>query len=240
VTCDYAPEITGQRIMVIMAHPDDAEFTVAGIVAKWVRRGKDVYYVVCTNGDKGSDDPQMTPQRLAEVRRREQMEAARILGVKEVVFLGYEDGYLQPTLDLRRDISRAIRRFKPQVAMCPDPTTFYTGQHYVNHPDHRATGEAALAAIFPSARDRLAFPELLLEGLEPHKVKELFLWGSQQPDRWFDISDTMDLKLAALAAHKSQVDIDEVAVRVRERSAIAGEAIGAKYAEAFRYIVLPG
>ena len=226
--------------MAIMAHPDDAEFNVAGIVAKWAKRGKDVFYVVCTNGDKGSDDPQMTPQQLTEIRKREQIDAAHILGVKEVVFLGYEDGYLQPSLDLRRDIARVIRRFKPDVAMCPDPTTFYVAQRYVNHPDHRAVGEAALAAIFPAARDRLTFPELLLEGLEPHKVKELYMWGSLHPDKWFDITDVIDIKLAALAAHKSQLSIEEVEAHVRERSSIAGEAIGVKYAEAFKFIALPG
>ncbi|MCL5959282.1 MAG: PIG-L family deacetylase [Chloroflexi bacterium] len=239
-TTDSQPEVTGNRIMVIMAHPDDGEFSSAGTLAKWIKRGKEVIYVVCTNGNKGSDDLQMTPQRLAQIRKEEQEEAARILGVKEVVFLGWEDGYLRPTLTLRRDISRAIRRYKPDVAMCPDPATFYTGQGYVNHPDHRATGEAALAAIFPAARDRLTFPELLVEGLEPHKVKELLMWGTLSPDKWFDITETIDIKLAALRAHRSQVSGKEFELHVRERSAMAGEGIGVKYAEAFRYIALPG
>jgi len=225
--------------MAIMAHADDGEFGAAGTLATWIQEGREVVYVVCTNGNKGSDDPDMTAAKLAETRMMEQQEAARVLGVKEVVFLGYEDGYLQPTLDLRRDISRAIRRYKPDIAMCPDPTTFYIAQRYVNHPDHRAVGEAALAAIFPAARDRLTFPELLLEGLNPHNVRHLLMWGTLDPDTWFDITGTVDRKLAALRAHKSQVSGKGFEAHVRERCALAGQTVGVTYAEAFRYVALP-
>jgi LmbE family N-acetylglucosaminyl deacetylase len=224
----------------MIAHADDAEFGAAGTIAKWVREGKDVFYVVATNGNKGSGDPNMTHEELARIRQREQMAACKVLGVKDIVFLGYPDGELVPTLQLRRDLTREIRRFKPDIALVPDPTTYYFGNQYVNHPDHRAIGEAALGAIFPSARDRLTFAELLADGFEPWKVKELYLTLNTTPDVWVDITDTMDVKLAALREHGSQMgDMVEMEKRVKERAEFAAQGHDMKYAESFKKMVLP-
>ena len=231
-------EETG-RVMVITAHPDDAEFTVAGTVAKWAREGKTVIYVICTDGSRGSNDPEVRPEHLVAIRRAEQEAAARILGVEEIVFLGYEDGSLQPTLALRRDLTRAIRRYRPDVVVCPDPTVRYYGDSYLNHPDHRAAGDAALDAVFPSARTRHIFPELLAEGLEPHKVREVLIRGALSPNLWVDISDTIELKIAALREHESQVGRLqgwEERVRARAQQEAAGQDM--TYAESFRRIIL--
>lgn len=223
----------------IIAHADDAEFGSAGTIARWVKQGVEVTYVVVTNGNKGSADPEMTPEALAALREKEQRAACNVLGVKNVVFLGYQDGELVPSLELRRNLTREVRRYKPDVAMVPDPTTWYFGNTYINHPDHRAVGEAALAAIFPSARDRLTFPELLVEGFEPHKVREVYLSFSMNADTWVDITDTMDTKLAALREHRSQLpDMDEIDKNVRERAIAMAEGREMKYAEAYKKMVL--
>jgi len=224
---------------VIIAHADDAEFGSAGTIARWVKQGVEVTYVVVTNGNKGSADPEMTPEALAALREKEQRAACNVLGVKNVVFLGYQDGELVPSLELRRNLTREVRRYKPDVAMVPDPTTWYFGNTYINHPDHRAVGEAALAAIFPSARDRLTFPELLVEGFEPHMVREVYLSFSMNADTWVDITDTMDTKLAALREHRSQLpDMDEIDKNVRERAIAMAEGREMKYAEAYKKMVL--
>ena len=228
-----------ERVMVITAHPDDAEFTVAGTVARWVREGKTVIYVICTDGSRGSNDPKVRPEQLVTIRRAEQEAAARILGVEEIVYLGYEDGTLQHTLALRRDLTREIRRYRPDIVVCPDPTVRYYGDGYLNHPDHRAAGDAALDAVFPSARTRYIFPELLSEGLEPHKVREVYIRGALSPNFWVDISDTIGLKIAALKKHESQVGrIQGWEERVRDRA--RGEATGQDmtYAESFKRIIL--
>jgi len=225
--------------VVITAHPDDAEFTVAGTVARWVREGKTVVYVICTDGSRGSNDPQVRPEHLVAIRRAEQEAAARILGVEEIVFLGYEDGSLEPTLALRRDLTRAIRRYRPDIVVCPDPTVRYYGDTYLNHPDHRAAGDAALDAVFPSAGTRYIFPELLAEGLEPHKVREVYIRGAVSPNLWVDISDTIELKIAALKKHESQVSRVqgwEERVRVRTQQAAVGQDM--TYAETFKRIIL--
>ncbi|MDA8217423.1 MAG: PIG-L family deacetylase, partial [Dehalococcoidales bacterium] len=186
------------RAMVIVAHPDDAEFGVAGTVAKWTRRGTTFVYVICTDGSKGTDDPALTPERLVPLRKVEQRAAAKVLGVEEVVFLDHEDGTLQPTLELRRDISRQIRLHKPDAVFCPDPTSRFMRGDYINHPDHRAAGEAALCSIFPDARNRWMFMELLDEGLEPFVVHDVFLTSSLAPDTWIDIEEAVETKMEAL------------------------------------------
>ena len=150
-----------RRGMVVMAHPDDAEWGCAGTVAKWCAEGWDVVYVLCTDGSKGSSDPDMTGERLVKIREKEQREAGKVLGLQEVVFLGYPDSYLEPTLELRRDIAREIRRYKPDVVIVGSPSRDTEAGYYVGHPDHFAAGEAALCAVFPTARDRMTFPELL-------------------------------------------------------------------------------
>jgi LmbE family N-acetylglucosaminyl deacetylase len=196
---------TPARAMVIMAHPDDAEFGVAGTVAKWTAAGSEVVFVLGTSGDKGSDNPEMTPEKLMETREREQRAAASVLGVKTVEFLRFRDAELVPDLNLRLAITRMIRKYKPDAVICQDPTFRWGGQEYINHPDHSAMGEATLAAIFPSARDRLTFPQLLAEGLEPHKVVEVFVGMSKESDYWIDITESFQTKLKALKEHKSQI-----------------------------------
>jgi len=184
------------RVMVIAAHPDDEEFTVAGTLARWIQAGAEAITVVCTDGSRGCNDPHCRPAELIPIRRREQEAASAALGVRRVIFLDYEDGTLQPTLDLRRDLTREIRRFRPDTVVCGDPTVRFYGPGYLNHPDHRAAADAALDAVFPSAGTRWIFPELLAEqeGLEPHDVSVVYLWGAGEPDTWVDITDTIDLK----------------------------------------------
>jgi LmbE family N-acetylglucosaminyl deacetylase len=191
--------------MVIFAHPDDAEFVTAGTSAVWAEQGCEVTYLSATSGDKGTSDPDIPTAKLIEMREQEQCNAAEILGVKHVEFLRYEDATLVADLDLRLAITRMIRKYKPEAIICQDPTTRYVGQEYIQHPDHIAMGEAALAAIFPSARDHLTFPQLLQEGYEPHKAKYVFLAGSDAPDVWIDTTSVFEKKVAALKAHLSQM-----------------------------------
>jgi LmbE family N-acetylglucosaminyl deacetylase len=226
------------RILVIVAHPDDAEFGCGGAVARWVAEGHEVFYCVATNGNRGSDDPAMLPERLAAIREAEQRAAARVLGVTDLVFLGYPDGELEDTRDARRDVVRAIRRFRPDRIVTQNP--FPTLNPYSAHRDHRHAGRLALDAIYPYARDPLHFPELLAERWQPHKVREAYVMGYPEPDVMVDITATMERKLAALRCHASQIrDIAGVEARVRERAAELGKPHGYTYAEAFRLIELP-
>jgi LmbE family N-acetylglucosaminyl deacetylase len=227
-----------QRVMVVFAHPDDAEFGSAGTAARLVKDGKEVFYVVTTDGSKGSSDPTMSPEKLIATRQEEQCEAARIIGVSQVSFLGFPDGMLQPTLELRKAITACIRRFKPDVVIAQNPTRDLTMSVFVQHPDHLATGEATLAAIYPTARDRMTFPDLLAQGLEPHAVREVWIAGTGAPDHFVDISGTIEIKTQALAAHSSQVKAETVN-RMPERAQQLGEPQGIPYAEAYRRIRLP-
>lgn len=238
---DTSDEPTGpKKIAVIMAHPDDAEFICAGTIARWAEEGNEVVYVLLTSGDKGSDDPEMTPEKLVATREAEQLAAAKVLGVKDVTFLKYPDAYLEPDLELRKTLVRHIRRLKPDVVVCQDPTVRWADKSYINHPDHRAAGEATLAATFPSARDRLTFPDLLEEGLEPHKVREIYLAGAQDPDTAIDITAQMEKKIASLRAHASQVGEFEFEPMVREWATETAKKFPGhgKYAESFRYFKL--
>ncbi len=194
-------EMSSVHAMVVSPHADDAEFGVAGTVARWTRESKDVVYVICTDGSKGTDDRDMKPETLAGIREAEQREAARVVGVDEVVFLGYPDQGLEDTSEFRKDLVRQIRKYRPKVVVTTDPY-----RRYVWHRDHRITGQVALDAVFPFARNHLAYPDLLEEGLEPHKVDEMLFWGAEDVNCRFDISDTFDLKIEALRCHKSQVD----------------------------------
>jgi LmbE family N-acetylglucosaminyl deacetylase len=222
--------------MVIVAHPDDPEFYCGGTIACWVREGVEVAYLILTNGNKGSSDPTQTPERLAELRAGEQEQAANILGVKTIVFVGEPDGELQPSLAVRKKVVREIRRYRPDWVVCPDPATYYFDTTYVNHPDHRATGVVALEALFPAARNRMYHPELLLEGLEPHAVNDIFLTGTVQPNRWVDVSDTIELKIEAIKAHASQINDPEVFDRVRQRAQDVDQYGRSVYREAFHYL----
>ncbi|MSQ40277.1 MAG: PIG-L family deacetylase [Dehalococcoidia bacterium] len=229
-----------ERAMVVIAHPDDAEFMAAGTVATWTRQGKQVVYVVCTNGDKGSSDPEMVPARLATIREAEQRAACAALGVSDVVFLEYPDQYLQNTLELRRDIARQIRRFRPDVVICQDPVRHLTGR-FLNHPDHRNAGDATLDAVFPSARDYHAFPELIAEGFMPHKALQVLvgMGGGDEANLWIDISESIDQKIEAVRQHKSQfTNTDGLEERVKEGARRTAGERGMQYAEAFRYLRL--
>lgn len=211
------------RALVVLAHPDDPEFLVGGTIATWTAAGWEVAYLICTDGSAGSEDPTMTGARLSALRQEEQRVAAEALGAGPVEFLHYPDGQLQHTLDLRREIARAVRRFRPARVVCFDPTTRWFPD-YVNHPDHYISGEAALAGVFPAARERMAFPELLDEGLEPHKVMEIWLTATSQPNHWEDISATLERKIDAMCRHVSQVgDGAEVRETLRRRAADAGQ-----------------
>jgi LmbE family N-acetylglucosaminyl deacetylase len=224
--------------MVVAAHPDDAEFGCGGSVAKWVKEGKEVTYVILTNGDKGSGDRAMTSDRLAKIREEEQRNAARALGVERVRFLGYPDGELEDTREVRRDVTAEIRRWRPDLLVTQNPSR--TFNLYASHRDHRIAGGVALDCVYPLARDHLSFPELLARGLEPHKVREVYLMWWENPEVVVDIGDTMDLKLKALACHASQMgDFAAVEARVRERAAEAGKARGFAYAETFNRIAIP-
>ncbi len=228
-----------ERVLVVMAHPDDPEFACGGTIARWVREGKYVGYVLITSGDKGSDDPTMTRERLMDIRENEQRAAARVLGVHEVHFLRYPDGELYPTMELRRDIVYHIRRFRPDILVCQDPTAYYFGDYYINHPDHRAAGEAALAAVFPLARDHLNFPEHLEQGLPPHKVPVVYIATTPNPTTWVDITDFLDIKLEAILQHKSQVKDPEALIeRWKERLRTLDENGRVRYREGFRVMYL--
>jgi LmbE family N-acetylglucosaminyl deacetylase len=232
----------GNRVLVVMAHPDDAEFGCGGTIARWAAAGKEIDYLLCTSGDKGSSDPDLIPYRLAQTRRVEQINAAHALGARDVEFLSYEDGTLTNTLALRRDIVRAIRRVRPDAVICQDPTMRFGGNRYLNHPDHRAAGDACLDAVYPSARDPHVFPELLVEELLPHKVREVFMSTQQGADIWIDITDCFERKLEALRQHKSQVGdrMDQLAERIRDRSRQVAKLnkLPFELAEGFRYFRL--
>jgi LmbE family N-acetylglucosaminyl deacetylase len=217
--------------MVVTPHPDDAESAAAGSIARWTREGKDVIYVVCTNGDKGSDDNNMKPEELAMIREQEQIAAANVLGVREVIFLRYPDQALEDTPEFRKKIVRLIRMYQPEVVVTVNPY-----RRYIFHRDHRITGQVTLDAIFPYARDIHSYPDLLEQGLQPHKVKEVLIWGSEEPNYRFNITDTFDIKTAALSCHKSQVgDISspESIKRRRERYKMMAEGENYELAEAF-------
>lgn len=237
MTSEYIPS----SAMSIHAHPDDQDFTVAGTLAKWARAGCEVVSVIITSGDAGSNDPQRGSEyktELARLREQEQSEANAVLGVRETLFMRYPDGELTPSLPLRRDLTRLIRRLKPEVVVTGDPTAWFYENDYINHPDHRAAAEAAIYAVFPSAGTRMIFTELLDEGLEPHNVKRLYIHGSEKPDTWVDIEDTLGLKLQALEKHFSQVDTHHAEKMVRDWAEQEGRAKGLRSAEAYRVMIL--
>lgn len=227
---------TIERVMVVTAHPDDPEFGAGGTVAKLVKDGREVTYVIATNGNKGSSDRTMTPERLAAIRAEEQRSAAKVLGVARVEFLGYPDGEVEDTRDLRRDISREIRKWRPDLVIVQSPERSHNLG--ASHRDHRITAGATLDCIYPLARDHMAFPELMPEH-EPHRVREVYVMQWDEPNLVVDIADVMDLKIKALACHASQFrDFADVEARVRERSKALGQAKGYAYAEAFDRITL--
>jgi LmbE family N-acetylglucosaminyl deacetylase len=222
------------QVMVITPHPDDAEYGVAGTVARWVSDGKEVVYVVCTNGNKGTSDPEMKPEKLVRIRQEEQTAAAKSLGVREVIFLNHPDQGLEDTPEFRGELVRLIRMHRPETVVTADPY-----RRYVWHRDHRITGQVTLDAVFPYARDHLSYPDMIKEGLHPHKVREILLWASEEVNYRSDITATFHLKLAALRCHKSQVGHlppEELEKRLRQRHEAMAEGEEFQLAEAFHRV----
>lgn len=232
-----------KTILAVGAHADDMDFGASGTIAKFIKDGWDAYYIVATDGSRGSEDPQMTHARLAEIRQKEQLAAAKVLGVKDVFFLGHTDTQLVSDLLLKEEIVRVIRTVRPSIAITMDPTFyFYAGDEFgfVNHTDHRAVGLATLDAVFPLARDRLTFPEHEKEGLLPWKTAELWLINFTEPKHVVDISSTWNQKVEALRCHQSQFqDVENFLQRIKERSHMFGKGKGYEYAESFTRILMP-
>jgi len=234
---EYVP----QRAMSIHAHPDDQEFSIGGTLAKWAKTGSEIISIVITSGDSGSNDPQKDGSYkpvLAELREKEQLAANTVLGIKETIFLRYPDGELEPTIRLRKDLTRLIRKFKPDVVLTGNPEAWFYGNEYLNHPDHRAAAQAACTATFPSAGSRLMFADLLSEGYEPHDPKRLYVHGTDKADTWVDITETLDLKVKALQQHASQVPVDEVGKWMTEWAEEDAKEQDMKYAESFKVMIL--
>jgi LmbE family N-acetylglucosaminyl deacetylase len=218
-------------VLGVCAHPDDLEFAAAGTVAKFTKVGADCYYLICTNGCKGTSDARISESKLIRIRREEQRNAGRIIGLKNVFFLDNNDTELVAGMQLKKDIVRYIRMLKPDTVIASDPSFIYSDR-YINHADHRAAGLAAMDAVYPLARDRLTFRELEKEGLKPHKVKELLIVNSDRPNYFVDISSTMGQKIKALAAHKSQISKSSIEF-AEKRAKELGKKNGCRYAEAF-------
>lgn len=224
-------------LMVITAHPDDAEFGAAGTVARWTREGRSVVYVVCTDGDKGTSDRSLTSEALMTRRKEEQRKACRKLGVAEVVFLGYGDQTLEDTPAFRKHLVEMIRTYRPQTIITLDPY-----RRYLWHRDHRIVGQVVMDAVFPFARDHMAYPDLLDKGLEPHYVKELLFFGTEDINHYTDIEETFDQKLAALRCHESQVsELGNGDLRkwLKKRCRLLAKGSGYQLAEAFHKVRLP-
>lgn len=230
----YLPE----SALVIVAHPDDIEFSCAGTLARWAAAGTRIYYVLCTSGEVGIAEPGMSKEKATMIREEEQLRAARVIGAEEVVFLREPDGMLQPTIELRKKLVREIRRFRPEVVICGDPTIVWAGDTYINHPDHRAAATAALDATFPAAGQPHLFEELEAEGYFAHKPRKVFVTGWSQTDYYINITATIDKKIAALRAHESQMKDWDPEPRIKEWAAEHARGKEMEYAEAFRVVTL--
>jgi LmbE family N-acetylglucosaminyl deacetylase len=224
--------------MVIVAHPDDIEFSCSGTMARWAKAGTRIAYVICTSGEVGIAEAGMTKEKATEIREAEQREAARITGIKDVIFLREPDGMLEATLELRKKIVRQIRRFKPEVVVAGDPTIVWAGDRYINHPDHRAAATAALDATFPAAGQPNLFEELEKEDIYAHKPRKVYVTGRGQNDLFVNIEKTIDIKIEALRAHKSQMKDWDPEPRIREWCAERAKGKEMAYAESFRVITL--
>jgi len=230
----YVPE----SAMAIVAHPDDIEFSCVGTVARWVKAGARIAYVLCTSGDVGIDEPGMTKSRATEIRESESRAATEVAGVREVNFLREPDGLLQATLELRKKLVREIRRFRPEVVITGDPTILWAGDDYINHPDHRAAAAAALDAVFPAAGQPNLFEELAADGLRPHKVRKVYVTGREQVELFVNIDETIDIKVAALRAHRSQMKDWDPEERIKKWAQERAKGKEMSYAEAFRVVTL--
>lgn len=228
------------RVLAVYAHPDDPEVSAGGTLARWSDEGAEVHVVVTTRGDKGTSDPNVDPAALTATRGAEAAAAAAVLGVAATHHLDHPDGDLVDDRPLRLELVRLVRRLRPDVVCCPDPTAVFLGDGYVNHRDHRVTGWATIDAVAPAAANPHYFPELRAEGLDPHQVRELWLSGTREPNRWVDIGTTLDRKIDAVFRHVSQVPDAGEFLRdfLRDAAADAGRVAGLRFAEAFRRVVL--
>ncbi len=229
-------EAIPNKVLVVTPHPDDAEIWCGGTIASWIKQGADVYYLLCTNGSRGTEDTDITPQELAEIREQEQLNAASVLGVRDVVMLHRNDGELEDTTDFRRDIVEQIRKVRPDVVLSTEPYRFDLSWHR----DHRITGQVALDAVFPYARDHLHFGELWSEqGLEPHKTGTMLFWGTERPDTFIDITKVMDTKIKSVMSHNSQMSgrtEEEISDLLVSRAEEVGKINNNILSEAFRKV----
>ena len=228
-------ELRPKVVLGVAAHPDDLDFGAGGTMARFAADGADVHYLILTDGSAGSSDRDMSPVELIKLREKEQRDAVKAIGGKGVEFLGYQDGRLEVTMELKREVVKEIRRVKPDVLVIFDPSMMYSAKRgFINHPDHRAASQAALDAVFPLARDHLAFPELMAEGIEPHITPTVLMVNFNEHNYFVDITDTFDKKIAALAAHPSQIpDMAAVEERMRQLAEADGKEAGVRLAEAF-------
>ncbi|HUD06702.1 MAG TPA: PIG-L deacetylase family protein [Candidatus Saccharimonadales bacterium] len=234
-------ELKPKVVLGVGAHPDDMDFSSSGSFAIWAAKGAEAYYLVLTDGSKGSDNLDMSSAELIKTRQDEQRAAAKILGLKDVFFLGYPDAYLEPTLELKKDITRVIRKLKPDTVVTMDPSVIYSVDNgFINHSDHRVAGQCTLDAVYPMARDRLTFPDLISEGYVPHKVKTVLLVSFNNHNFQVDITGSIDKKLEALAAHTSQInDVESIKKWIKQRASRNVEIDSAKYVESFVRLDLP-
>jgi len=236
-------EAKPESVLVLLAHPDDPEFFCGGTLALWADLGREIQYCLLTRGERGGDQAGTEPAALASLREAEQRAAARVLGVRKVEFLNQPDGYLMPELSVRKQVVRVIRQARPDILVTCDPTNFFPGDRYINHPDHRAAGQVVLDAVFPAAGSAMFFPELLTEeGLAPHKVRQVYVALPQSPNTLVDVTTTVARKVAALREHRSQIpDQAGLEERIRERLLDPDSPPQApRYVERFRLIDLAG
>lgn len=230
-----AREKAGPRILVICAHPDDVDFGCAGTLAKWAQGGAEIFYTICTSGEKGTDDPTIPNHALALTRENEQRAAAKVVGVKDVIYLRKPDGELQYSLEFRGEVVRSIRQFQPDIVFTHDPANRAFDNQYMFHSDHRVVGELAFDAVYPAALNRNYYPGHLAEGLSPHAVAEMYFFATGKPDTWIDISSTIETKIQALGCHRSQIKKPKVMEKlVRTMFGTWGREKGMAYAERFR------
>ena len=225
-----------EHVLVVTPHPDDAEIWCGGTISKWVTSGANVHYLLCTNGNKGTDQLDMSPELLGQTREQEQILACSLLGVDDVIMLHHSDGELEDTREFRKQIVRQIRKIQPQIVLCAEPYR----RNLAWHRDHRIAGQVTLDAVFPYARDHLHFEELWKEeGLEPHKTATILFWGTERPDTYIDIENYLENKIRAVQAHSSQLaqlTKGEVEQFVKEEARKAGKENGLNYAESFRRV----
>jgi LmbE family N-acetylglucosaminyl deacetylase len=228
-----------QRILVILAHPDDPEYFCGASLARWISAGHSVEYCLFTRGERGGNEEIISPKVISTYREKEQKSAAKVLGVKSVSFLDFEDGYLEPSLDARKQVVRAIRYSKPDIVVTCDPTNIFHRENYLNHPDHLAAGKIVLEAVFPAAGNPLFFPELINdEGLDAHEIKELWISLTNQPDIVLDVTDFWDAKINALHEHRSQIgELKAFDQRMRSRRTLDSTDEHPRYEEKFRRIL---